>query len=134
MKQGMESFGILALRATAGLAMMTHGYAKVFGGGMEKFIAGVGEMGFPAPTAFAWLAALSELVGGFCLAIGLGTRASAFFIGVTMVVAVFVRHAADAFKVKELPILFLAIMVYFVFAGGGKWSLDSLICRAKADR
>jgi len=125
--------GSIILRITSGLAMSTHGYAKVFGGSMEKFTSGVSEMGFPMPEVFAWSAALSELVGGVCLALGLGTRISAFLIACTMGVAIFIRHAGDPFQRKELAILYLAVMIFFLLAGGGKWSVDSLLPRKKRD-
>lgn len=133
MKNALETLGIAILRIVAGLSMATHGYGKIFTEGrMDKFAGGVGEMGFPQPELFAWLAALSELVGGVCLALGLGTRFSAFLIGCTMVVAVFIKHAADAFEKKELGLLYLAIMVYFLVAGGGRLAADSLLNRRKA--
>lgn len=129
-----EAVGVTVLRVVAGVSMTTHGYAKTLGGGMEKFTAGVSEMGFPAPEFFAWSAALSELVGGVCLALGLGTRISAFFIASTMVVAIFVRHAADPFQRKELAVLYLAVTLYFMLSGGGRWSLDVFLKRKIQER
>jgi len=130
MKLDTGTIGMTLLRVTAGVSMSTHGYSKVFGN-MEKFTAGVSEMGFPMPEVFAWAAALSELVGGICLAVGLGTRISAFLIAGTMVVAVFIRHAADPFQRKELAVIYLAMMIFFVLAGGGRWSVDSILKRKK---
>lgn len=125
MKEFMVQFGLVVLRVSSGLMMATHGYGKIFEDGrMAKFTEGVAGMGFPMPELFAWAAALAELVGGITLALGLGTRISAFLIGVTMVVAAFIRHAADPFAKKELALLYLAIMVFFLLYGGGKWALD----------
>lgn len=121
--------GILVLRVIAGLAMAHHGYEKIFGGGMDAFVAYVAGMGFHPPAAFAWIAALSEFVGGLCLVAGLGTRICVFMIGCTMSVAFFVAHADDPFAQKELALLFLATMTYFLCNGGGTISLDTLISR-----
>lgn len=129
MRENIKSVGVLILRVTAGLMMATHGYGKVFGGNMEQFAGGVGEMGFPFPLFFAWVAALSEFLGGIGLALGLGTRISAAFVAGTMFVACFVRHAADPLAVKELAILYLAIMLFFMSFGGGKWAVERLICK-----
>ena len=93
---------------------------------MEKFTGGVAEMGFPAPGLFAWLAALSELIGGVCLALGLGTRVSAALIAGTMFVAAFIRHGADPFAKKELALLYLAVMMFFALYGGGKWAVERI--------
>jgi len=130
MREMMEHMGLLVLRVAAGLMMMTHGYGKIFEEGrMEKFATGVSELGFPAAGLFAWIAALSELVGGLCLALGLGTRISAALIAGTMFVAAFIRHAPDPFAKKELALLYLAVMIFFALYGGGKWAVERLICR-----
>ncbi|HMP89974.1 MAG TPA: DoxX family protein [Kiritimatiellia bacterium] len=130
MKEVTYSIGITILRVASGVMMATHGYGKIFGGRMEGFTEVVASLGFPVPGLFAWMAALSELVGGICLALGLGTRISAFFLAGTMFVAGFIRHASDPFARKELAFLYLSVMIFFVLAGGGRWALEKLIrCR-----
>jgi putative oxidoreductase len=127
MKEVLDQVGLLVLRVASGLMMATHGYGKIVEDGrMEKFTGGVAEMGFPAPGLFAWLAALSELVGGICLALGLGTRVSAALIAGTMFVAAFIRHGADPFAKKELALLYLAVMIFFALYGGGKWAVERI--------
>lgn len=127
MKALFDTLTFTLLRVTAGLAMATHGYAKIFGGRMEGFTQGVAEMGFPLPVVFAWAAALTELVGGVLLALGLGTRISAALIAFTMFVAAFIRHAGDPFSARELALLFLAVNIFFAAHGGGKWALDRFV-------
>lgn len=126
MNEKMKEIGWLILRVSSGLMMATHGYSKVFGlGSMEKFTGGVAELGFPMPGFFAWAAALAELVGGVCLALGIATRFNAALIAVVMAVAAFMRHAGDPFAQKEKALLYLFVMLFFVFAGSGKWG----VCR-----
>lgn len=126
----MNQIGLLVLRVASGLMMATHGYGKIFEDGrMEKFATGVSDMGFPAPMFFAWMAALSELVGGLCLALGLGTRISAVLIAGTMFVAAFIRHAPDPFAKKELALLYLAVMIFFALYGGGTWAVERMLRR-----
>ena len=127
MNNRMHDMAILFLRLGFGLSMATHGYAKIFGGWMGKFTEGVAAMGFPAPEVFAWIAALSELVGGILVALGLGTRVSAFFVAFTMVVAAFVQHAADPFAKKELAVLFLVGFSALILTGGGQFALDRFL-------
>lgn len=118
--------GMLVLRLFAGIAMAAgHGFGKL--PPSERFIAGVGEMGFPAPTVFAWAAALSEFAGGVLLALGLATRPAAFFLLGTMCTAGFIRHAEDPFVVKEKAFLYAAIALMFMLAGAGRFSLDALL-------
>jgi putative oxidoreductase len=121
--------GLLWLRLMMGLGMAYHGYGKVFGGYMPKVIEGVGGLGFPAPTFFAWAASLSELVGGLLIALGLGTRIAAFFVAFTMAVAAFRAHANDPFQVKELALAYLVISIAFMLTGPGAYSLDRRLCR-----
>jgi putative oxidoreductase len=117
---------VTALRVFAGLSMaFGHGLGKL--PPSENLISGAEAMGFPMPVVFAWCAGLSEFLGGIFLALGFLTRPSAFFIGFTMVVAGFVRHAQDPFKIKELAFLYLAVMLVFAVRGAGRFSLDRFI-------
>jgi len=131
MKDKLRDFGLLVLRLGFGLGIAYHGYGKVFGGWMEKFIGGVAEMGFPAPAFFAWAAALSEFAGGLLLAAGLFTRPAAYFVAVTMAVAAFGRHGADPFEKKELALAFLFASLAIALTGPGRYSLRCLFCKCE---
>lgn len=69
----------------------------------------------------------SELFGAVLLALGLFTRWASFSLLFTMLVATFITHGPDPFKVKELAFLYALVFVLFTVAGGGKYSLDSLL-------
>ena len=86
------NFGLLWMRVLMGVGIARHGFGKVFGGGMEGFAEGVAAMGFPVPLAFAWAAALSELLGGIIVVLGFGTRIGAFFVFSLTGVRYPVRH------------------------------------------
>lgn len=119
--------GLLLLRLWVGLVMaFGHGLGKF---GSEKFLAGVVELGLPAPEVMALLAALSEFVGGLLLALGLLTRPAAFTIVITMAVAAFGRHADDPFRMQEMALFYGVAALGFVFTGAGRLSLDHLIWR-----
>ncbi len=122
--------GLLIFRIYLGLSMaIAHGWMKI--PPMQQLVEGLASMGFPAPTFFAWCAALAEFGGGVLIALGLLTRLSAGALGFTMFVAGFVAHANDPFQVKELAFLFLASCVLLVFTGAGKYSLDKVFCKNK---
>lgn len=122
----MADIGLTLARLFAGFSMaLAHGWGKL--PPSERFIASVGEMGFPAPSLFAWAAALSEFVGGLLLALGLATRLGALSIMITMGVAAFIRHAPDPYARKEMALLYLAIAAAYFFAGAGRFSLDRFI-------
>lgn len=121
--------GWLVVRVVFGLTLaLGHGLPKVMGGKMEAFAQGVGELGFPFPLFFAWCAALAELAGGLCVALGLFTRLAATLAAFTMVVALF-RHHADPFARMELALLYFTVMATAVVVGGGAISLDSRLRR-----
>jgi len=125
MAGGASDVGLGFLRLV-GLGLAYHGYQKIFGGNMSKFAGGVEDMGFPLPVVFAWAAALSELVGGALVAIGLFTRVAAALAATTMFVAAFLRHATDDFETREKAISYLAIMLALACLGAGKWSIDGM--------
>lgn len=132
----------LIVRVTFGLALATHGYAKLFGAGPEGSSAveafaqrAVEPLGFPAPLLFAYMAALSEFFGGLLIALGLLTPLAALMAAFTMAVAAFHHlRAGDPFKVYELAVIYLAIAIAALLRGGGRFSLDSLIPFFRSNR
>jgi len=127
-----ENVGLLWLRVLMGCGIAYHGYTKIFGGGMEGFSNMIGQMGFPFPVAFAWMAALAEFAGGILIVIGLATRMSALFVFITMLVAVFVAHGGDPYARKELALAYLVMTGALISTGAGKFSLDKKVFKEKA--
>jgi putative oxidoreductase len=143
----MVDMGFLVLRlAGIGLAL-AHGWPKVarfVAGEGEQFFQGVERMGFPFPVVFGWAAAISELIGGLFIALGLLTRVASFFAAFTVATAAFLRHrlaeqSLAFFGLMEIPedvlesygdperaAVYLLIFVALIFLGGGRFSLDRL--------
>lgn len=120
----------LILRVAAGLILVMHGYAKL-NGGMDMFTGMVAGLGFPMPTLFAYLAALTEFVGGLCLMLGLATRPAAALITINMLVA---WGMAKKFNLPkgDIDLMLVATSVAFLLSGPGKLSLDSKCCKEKS--
>lgn len=115
------------VRIISAFLFMAHGTQKMFG--------------FPAEQRYPFelfslsgAAGVLEVVGGFLLLIGLFTRPVAFILSGQMAVAYFLVHAPQGFwplnNGGELATMFSFIFLYFVFAGPGCWSVDSL-CKNK---
>ncbi len=129
--------GLLILRAGTGLLMAYgHGLSKVYSNGSvgisDQLVSGVKAMNFPAPTAFAWMAALTEFLGGILLALGLMTRPVALALTFNMAVAAFGVHGKDPLAVKEMALLYLLAFQVFVFTGAGRFSLDKFLRKSSA--
>ena len=124
----LTNAGLTLLRIFAGVALaLGHGMGKL--PPSEKFIEGTANIGFPLPAFFAWVAALSEFLGGAFLALGLFTRPAAFFIICTMLTALLGVHLRDPFGKQELAFLYLFIALAFLLKGAGDWSLDAFLRR-----
>jgi len=147
-----KDVALLILRSTGVLLAPGHGWGKVVSlstGGGERFIQGVGALGFPMPGLFAWAAALAEFAGGLCVALGLATRVAAGFAAFTMAVAAFARHKAHlqllvwagllsvsdevrkSWGNAEPALVFLAIFVTLVLVGSGRLAVDTLLGRKR---
>ncbi|EMI54396.1 DoxX family protein [Rhodopirellula sallentina] len=116
------SIGLLVLRVAFGCFMMVHGIQKVMGFGE---ISG----GFPDPMGIGSQLSLILAIGAevgcsVLLILGLGTRLAVLPLAFTMVIALFVVHGADPWKVKELAALYLAVYAVLFLTGPGELSLD----------
>ena len=118
--------GLLALRVFTGIAMMTHGYGKLFVR-FEAFAEGLGGRGFPIPAVLAFLTGFIEFFGGLFVALGFMTRFWALSMAVVMVIAAFVIHHGDPFAERELALFFLFVCFFLTTKGGGRFSADRLI-------
>jgi len=122
----LANAGLTLLRIFTGVALaLSHGIGKL--PPSEQFIGGAANIGFPAPTFFAWAAALSEFLGGIFLALGLFTRISSFFIVCVMLTALLGVHLRDPFGKQELAFLYLFIAFAFMLKGASDWSIDSFL-------
>lgn len=124
----LADLGLVVLRVVAGAAMAyNHGVDKIKD--PSQIISGAGQLGFPAPTFFGWMAAIAEFFGGILLALGLATRPAAFLVGCTMFTAAFIQHSRDSFATRESALLFLSIAVLFLLVGSGRYGIDALLRR-----
>jgi len=70
------------------------------------------------------LATFAEFFCSLALIAGFRTRLAAIPLVITMLVAAFVRHGADAWTRKELPVLYGAAFLAVILLGPGRFSLD----------
>lgn len=129
----LHDLGLLLLRLSVGLLMLTHGLPKLlnFQVMLEKFADPIG-LGVPLSLT---LAIGAEVGCSLLLIVGLATRLAAFPLMFTMAVAFFLVHGADPLGDKELPLLYMLSYVTLMLTGPGRFSVDHWLMRrwGKAD-
>lgn len=139
----LGDLGLTVLRLNTGLLIaLGHGLSKVYADGRigpgKQLISSVEDMGFSAPTVFAWCTALAEFLGGLFIAAGLLTRPAALALAFNMGVAIVLVHGNDpwygATPSKEFPLLYFAPAILLMLTGAGRISADALITGGKGSR
>jgi len=119
-------FALLFLRLAIGIFMLTHGvgkFQKLSGDGPVQF---ADPLGIGATASLA-LAVFAEVLCSILLILGIITRPAALALIINMSVAAFIAHAGDAFRVREMALLYLAVYIVIAIAGAGKYSIDHCI-------
>lgn len=137
-----RSWALLVLRLALAVVILPHGMQKAlgsFGGyGFEGTMGAFTGMGMPWILAF--MVILAEFVAPLLLIIGLGSRFMAFSIFTVMFGAMVIGgHVANGFFMNwygaqagegmEYFIIVLGAALALLLAGGGKFSLDTLIAK-----
>ena len=110
--------------------------AILIGFGQSKFLHHAKETrafdryGLPVPEVFTYAIGTVELVGGVLLVLGLATRLVALGLAGNMVGAIATGGRVDGgFVNLGLAPMLLAAMLFLVWAGAGRFSLDELLAR-----
>jgi len=156
MSKSYLNAGLLLLRVGSGIALVSHGYPKLFGGegkqahpllnkvygknfqpaversGPAAFARGLEQMGVPMPELAAYASGVAEFGGGLALALGFLTRLAAPMVLFNMLTAIRKAHWANGFSGQggfEMPSLFAIIAATIALTGPGRYSLDALMRR-----
>ncbi len=134
----------LIARLTLAIVIFPHGAQKLLGwfggygfsGTMGYFTDSLG-----IPAIFAFLAIIAESLGAIALFAGVLTRVSAFGIGITMTVAMFMGHTANGFFMNwfgnqagegfEYHLLSIGLALIGIISGGGALSVDKALQKPK---
>lgn len=127
-RRQLLDLGLLLLRLALAAGMIgLHGWPKLEGFD-EK------AAGFPDPLGIGsrfslGLAVAAEVGAALLVGFGLLTRVAAVPLAFTMAVAAFVVHGADPLARKELALAYLAVSLFLVLSGPGRFSLDAWVFR-----
>jgi putative oxidoreductase len=115
------------MRIVVGLMFACHGGTKILGFPASEYGRATSTLGLVT----GWI----ELICGFSVALGLFTRAGAFFGSGEMAVAYFLPSAGRGFfpiaNGGEAAVFYCFVFLYIFFRGPGSWSLDSLPTRRR---
>lgn len=129
------ALGLLILRLVLGLTIAAHGAQKVFGWwggtGMTAWTAGMTRMRIRPALPWAWISALSELLGGLVVALGLLFPLGSFAIVAAMAVAIALVHWRNGFwngkRGYEFNLALVGAAVALGLTGPGTYSADWLL-------
>lgn len=124
------------LRAALAATFITHGYQKIFVGGVSAFAQHLPAQ-VPMPSVAAWVAALAEFAGGIAIALGLFTRIAALGHMGVMAVAIAFVHGGQGFMMHagksghpagyEWQVSLFCMALCLFLRGAGPLSLDRVI-------
>ena len=121
-----EQITFFLFRVVVGFLFFQAGATKVFGW--------FGGHAMPLGSQ-AGIGGLLEFAGGILIMLGLCTRVVAFILSGEMAVAYWQFHAPKGAwphqNMGTAAVLFCFIFLYLAVAGGGAWSLDSLLRRGR---
>lgn len=126
---------LFILRLYCGWFLFRAGLAKLQD--INSFSNMLVNLGFPFAWLQAYIAAMAECVGGFCLLVGFASRLMAIPVAITMMVAYATAHRNALLGIfnepktfsEQAPFIFLLVALIVFAFGPGKWSIDYLIQR-----
>lgn len=128
----LDGFAPLLMRLVFGYFWLETGWAKLHNleGATARFV----DWGLPFPAFTAPFSAGAEFIGGALLILGLLTRFTSIAMAINMVVAigfVAIKNVGGLDEFVELDeVVYILIFLWFLLAGPGRVSLDTLLARS----
>jgi len=135
MFQGWSHYAAIPLRLALGVIFAVHGAQKLFGwfggSGLESTATFLASYGLVPGPAWAVVAGVVELVGGFALLFGFLTRWTAIALAVRTIVALVLVNAPAGFAATqggiEIPLALLGGLLALVGTGAQHYALDARV-------
>lgn len=123
-----EMWAPLILRIGLGIALLTHGYPKLFKT-FGQFSGYVASLKWPSPKLFALLAGVVEFFGALFLILGLFTKAAALVVAVYFLLVILTAHRGQKFQGGwELAFIYLVgMLTLWAIGDTGPWALQNIV-------
>ena len=129
------SLGLLLIRLVIGIPFIGHGAQKLFGWFGGHGLKGTGgwmeSIGIKPGVTMAFLAGLSELVGGILFTLGFLTPLAGILLALTMIVAIIKVHAPNGFWTTqngyEFNLILLIVAIAVAIMGPGQYAVDAFL-------
>ncbi len=103
------------IRYWLGIMLIFHSYEPLLLGGMSGFAGYLESLGIPFPAIAAYVAKISECLGGLMTILNIWTRFFTALIIIVMLVAVFIGHKGLIFGEAELAFNYLLLSSILFF-------------------
>ncbi len=127
----MADYGLLALRVIMGVIFIYSGYIKLANPAM--MIGMFSALHFPAPTFWNYLVALTELIGGIMVLLGVYARYAAAVLSFVMLVAIILLAKMSGFNLMTIgyPLACMGGLLALAGVGAGKYRVLKSECCCK---
>jgi len=127
----LNSIPILMIRLVLAYGFWTTGIVKW--NNIDNVAEWFGNLGIPFPEFNAYLSVSTEIGGTILLILGLGTRLISVPLMIVVLVAIGTVHLHNGFEASdngfEIPLYYFIMLFTLLIYGGGKISIDFLLCR-----
>ncbi|HEY9844361.1 MAG TPA: DoxX family protein [Candidatus Obscuribacterales bacterium] len=123
----LQDLGLLLLRLSAGVLMLSHGLPK-WAHYAEKAHKFPDPLHIGSPLSLG-LAIFAEVLCAALVMLGLGTRLASLVVVINFAVIVQIVHAGDPLGDKELAVFYLLAYAVLLLMGPGRFALDMAIKR-----
>lgn len=135
-----NSSSATALRQKADIAIL---YLRLFMGGVtllhnigkmqtyNEIIEGYPALLFDSPTITFAIFTIVEVAFAMMIMSGLWVRFASFLMALGMFLSIFVVLPTAGMTAGTLQFIYMGVYIFFVIAGGGKYSMDALLWRRR---